>query len=174
MNGYGKRFPVNVDYINNEVIKGEHYMDVAVRLGVSTATVFDMQKKGVASEVTINKLCSAYGADFDRCLGKKEEPAEVPAEKPAEGPAEKPAEGPASKLEEEVKGLREDINILVNKLAEIADVNSTLNEQMHKVYGALINLGQVSAEANENNRKFQVVAQKFFTEYKNNKKYGTW
>lgn len=166
MSNYGKRFPVDADYINNEVIKGEHYMDVAVRLGVSAATVFDMQKKGVASEVTINKLCSAYGADFDRCLGKKEEPAEVPAEKPAEGPA--------SKLEEEVKGLREDINILVNKLAEIADVNSTLNEQMHKVYGALINLGQVSAEANENNRKFQVVAQKFFTEYKNNKKYGTW
>lgn len=166
MNGYGKRVPVDTDYINNEVIKGEHYMDVAVRLGVSTATVFDLQKKGVASEATINKLCSAYGADFDRCFGKKEEPTEVPVEKPTEVPA--------SKLEEEVKALREDINILVNKLAEIADVNSTLNEQMHKVYGALINLGQVSAEANENNRKFQVVAQKFFTEYKNNKKYGTW
>jgi len=166
MNGYGKRVPVDTDYINNEVIKGEHYMDVAVRLGVSTATVFDMQKKGVASEATINKLCSAYGADFDRCVGKKEEPAEVPVEKPVEVPA--------SKLDEEVKALREDLNILVNKLAEIADVNSTLNEQMHKVYGALINLGQVSAEANENNRKFQVVAQKFFTEYKNNKKYGTW
>jgi hypothetical protein len=168
MNSYGKRIPVDTDYINNEVIKGEHYMDVAVRLGVSTATVFDLQKKGVASEATINKLCSAYGADFDRCFGKKEEPTEVPVEKPTEVPV------PASKLEEEVKGLREDINILVNKLAEIADVNSTLNEQMHKVYGALINLGQVSAEANENNRKFQVVAQKFFTEYKNNKKYGTW
>ena len=158
-----KRLDVDTTYINS-IVGHLREAEIAYKLSVSVNTIYMLRRQGKVSERVLRRFCEVYEADYEKCLGAKEDtPITTIEEQPADTVVVPDPVIPS-----------DDINLLINKVVELQEVVNTFNDQMKKIDDALTLIGRCIADGNEQARKYYINTNKFFTDYRNQKKFGTW
>ena len=151
-----KTIEVNLPYVQS-FTKDMQLEEVCYRLSVSYATARRLIIEGRASKQTIDTFCKTFGADPEKM--KPTESADVAV---------------FAKPDQSAPVGSETMDTLVKQVADLTEEVQTMKDLLTKIDNGLGMIGRCIADGNESDRKFYVQAVKFFTEYKNNKKYGTW